>query len=95
MLFYGKFIKKQYICSKIASLYDTKQYNTTTTPNLKGKDSVQVPLNGFYKVYVENGTLVCEVENGATPPPLALEIISGEQCLTYTVGGTIQGTLIN
>ena len=65
-----------------------------TTDNLKGKDSVQVPLNGFYKIYVENGTLVCAVENGATPPPLALEIISGQQCLTYTVGGTIQGTLI-
>ena len=75
--------------------YDTKKYTTITTPNLKGKDSVQVPLNGFYKVYVENGTLVCAVENGATPPPLALEIISGQQCLTYTVGGTIQGTLIN
>ena len=74
--------------------YDTKQYNTTTTPNLKGRDSVQVPLNGFYKIYVENGTLVCAVENGATPPPLALEIINGQQCLTYTVGGTIQGTLI-
>ena len=54
-----------------------------------------MPLNGFYKIYVENGTLVCAVENGATPPPLALEIISGQQCLTYTVGGTIQGTLIN
>ena len=75
--------------------YDTKKYKTTTTPNLKGRDSVQVPLNGFYKIYVENGTLVCAVENGATPPPLALEIINGQQCLTYTVGGTIQGTLIN
>ena len=75
--------------------YATNTYNTTTTPNLKGRDSVQVPLNGFYKIYVENGTLVCAVENGATPPPLALEIISGQQCLTYTVGGTIQGTLIS
>lgn len=67
---------------------------TLTTENLKGKDSVQVPLNGFYKVYVENGTLVCEVQDGATPPPLALENINGQQCLTYTIGGTIQGIKI-
>ena len=67
---------------------------TLTTQNLKGKDSVQVPLNGFYKVYVENGTLVCEVQDGATPPPLAIETVDGKKCLTYTMGGTIQGTKI-
>ena len=74
--------------------YNTQSYITTTSDNLHGRDSVQVPLNGFYKVYVENGTLVCEVQDGATPPPLALEIINGQQCLTYTMGGTIQGTKI-
>ena len=67
---------------------------TLTTQNLKGKDNVQVPLNGFYKVYVENGTLVCEVQDGATPPPLAIETVDGKKCLTYTMGGTIQGTKI-
>ena len=67
---------------------------TLTTENLKGKDSVQVPLNGFYKVYVENGVLVCEVQDGATPPPLAIETVDGKKCLTYTMGGTIQGTKI-
>ena len=74
--------------------YDTQSYVTTTSDNLHGRDSVQVPLNGFYKIYVENGTLVCEVQDGATPPPLALENINGKICLTYTMGGTIQGTKI-
>ena len=57
-----------------------------TTDNLHGIDSVQVPSTGMYRVYVKNGNLYCEVDTGATPPPLSIE----KGCLIYTVGGTIQ-----
>lgn len=66
-----------------------------TTANLRGVDNVQTPLNGFYTLHIENGSLILECEDDATPPPLALEMINKEQCLTYTIDGTIQGTLIS
>ena len=59
-----------------------------TTANLHGIDSVQVPMNGFYKIYVENGTLKLMCEDGATPPPL--RIYNGK--LQYVLGSTIQYT---
>lgn len=57
-----------------------------TTENLHGIDSAQVPLNGFYRIVVENGNLFLLTEDGATPPPISIE----NGCLIYTVGGTIQ-----
>lgn len=69
--------------------------SVTTTPNLKGADAVYVPTNGFYGLRVENGNLILECQDGATPPPLALEVINGLQCLTYDTEGTIHGTIIS
>ena len=65
-----------------------------TTSNLHGIDSVQVPSTGMYKVYTKDGNLYCEVDTGATPPPLSLRLINGSQCLCYEVGGSIVGTLV-
>lgn len=65
-----------------------------TTDNLHGIDSVQMPSTGMYKVYTKNGNLYCEVDTGATPPPLSLRPIDGRLSLCYEIGGTIQGTLV-
>lgn len=57
-----------------------------TTPNLKGRDAVYVPTNGFYNLEIINGTLYLTCEDDATPPPLSME----HGNLYYTVGGTIK-----
>ena len=57
-----------------------------TTPNLKGRDAVYVPTNGFYNLRAIDGTLYLTCEDDATPPPLSLE----NGYLYYTVGGTIK-----
>ena len=66
----------------------------TRTDNLHGTDAVYVPTNGFYGLHVENGNLILECQDGSTPPPLALEVIDGEKCLTYDTNGSIGGTLV-
>lgn len=66
-------------------IYDGKG-NMYTTPNLKGQDNVFVPMNGFFSIGIDNGTVFLACEEGSTPPPLSLE----NGCLYYTVGGTIQ-----
>lgn len=65
-----------------------------TTDNLHGTDNVQIPSTGMYKIYTKNGSLFVEVDDGATPPPLSIQIINGKRCLCYEVGGTIQGTIV-
>ena len=61
--------------------------NITTTPNLMAHDEVSVPMNGYFKVYVEDGHLKLMCEDGATPPPFS---INEDGHLLYTVGSTIK-----
>lgn len=77
-----------------STYYDGTNWVQKTSPNLYGRDSISIPQSNMFQLYVENGCLYLECDEGSDPPPLAIEIIDGHKCLTYTVGGTIQGELV-
>lgn len=78
---------------------DTKYYDGTkwvekTSPNLYGRDGIMIPQSSMFSLCIDHGCLFVECDDDNTPPPLAIEVIDGVRCLTYTIDGEIQGTLV-